>query len=352
MSTDLTVLETQLAPLAPRFEQALAGMLPVDRLIQSVLISVERTPALLDCSRDSILRSAMSAACLGLPIDGVTGQSFMIPFKERGTPKAQLVIGYKGFNSLGARADLTITGKVVREGEPFDYELGSAGFVRHKPLGDISKRITHAWAVARHRFRPPIVEVMSIDELMAVKDKSPGARRSDSPWNEPRIGFPAMCEKTPKRRLARSFPMAPGPLAAYHTAARMDEAYEEQGLPSHVTERGLEIEGHAEPIGGFEQSPTPSAEHLTSPRAEPGGDGGRGGSASSAPPAEMMPRDEYLQLCHDTIDGDWKDEAALRDWWSKGAAERRRYRVTQSEVDAMKQKIAARIGTMNQSTLV
>jgi RecT family len=32
----------------------------------------------------------MSAACLGLEVDGVTGQAYLLPFKG----KAQLVIGY------------------------------------------------------------------------------------------------------------------------------------------------------------------------------------------------------------------------------------------------------------------
>jgi phage RecT family recombinase len=73
----------------------------------------------------------MSAACLGLEVDGVTGQAYLIPFKGR----AQLVVGYKGYNTLAARSGITITGAVVREGDEFDYQLGSAAFVRHKPKG-------------------------------------------------------------------------------------------------------------------------------------------------------------------------------------------------------------------------
>jgi recombination protein RecT len=253
---DLAILERQLEPLAPRFEQVLGNLLPVGRLIQSVLISVERTPKLLDCRRETVFQAAMSAACLGLPIDGVTGQAFMIPFKDR----AQLIIGYKGYSSLAARADMTLTGGVVREGDAFDFEKGSAGFVRHKPLlNGTGRRIIAAWAVATHLHRPPIVEIMGIDEILAVKDKSPGARKSDSPWNDPAIGFPAMAEKTPKRRLARSMP-----LSVMQVAARLDEAVEEQGRPAWITpERGLEIEGEAEPIGPYEESPTPTMETLT-----------------------------------------------------------------------------------------
>lgn len=255
---DLTILENQLAPLAPRFEQVLGNLLPVGRLIQSVLISVERTPKLLECRRETIFQAAMSAACLGLPIDGVTGQAFMIPFAGR----AQLVIGYKGYNSLAARSDITLTGAVVREGDHFEYEKGTGAFVSHKPLLDgPGRRIVAAWSVATHCKRPPIVEVMGIAELMAVKEKSPGARKSDSPWNDPTIGFPAMCEKTPKRRLARSMP-----LSVMQIAARLDEAVEEQGRAAWIDpQRGLEIEAAPKTLGAFEDSPTPTMQELTDP---------------------------------------------------------------------------------------
>ena len=170
-NTALVALEEQLTPLAPRFEAALAGMMPVQRLIRTVMVSVERLPKLLECDRQSVFMAAMSAACLGLEVDGVTGQAFLIPFKNR----AQLVIGYRGFNTLAARSGITITGAVVREGDAFEYEKGSGAFVRHKPLleGAAVRRIVAAWACANHAERPPVIEIMGIDELMAVKERSP-----------------------------------------------------------------------------------------------------------------------------------------------------------------------------------
>jgi hypothetical protein len=94
--------------------------------------------------------------------------------------------------------------------------------------------------------RPAVVEVLDIDELMAVKAKSPGAARSDSPWNDPAIGFPAMCQKTAKRRLARSMP-----LNVMQQAARMDEAVDEQGAPAWISpDKGVVIDGE------FSDAPT------------------------------------------------------------------------------------------------
>jgi len=234
VATELAILETQMKPLAPYFAQVLGRTMPVERLMRTVMISVERLPMLLQCDRQSIFNAAMSAACLGLEVDGVTGQAYLIPFKG----KAQLVIGYKGYTTLAARSGITITGNVVREGDEFDYQLGSAAYVRHKPKGSKGK-ITHAWACAQSLDRPAVVEVLDMDELMAVKGRSPGAKRSDSPWNDPAIGFPAMCQKTAKRRLARSMP-----LNIMQQAARMDEAVDEQGAPAWISpDKGVLIEG-------------------------------------------------------------------------------------------------------------
>jgi phage RecT family recombinase len=241
VASELVALEQQLKPLAPHFAQVLGKTMPVERLMRTIMISVERLPMLLQCDRQSIFNAAMSAACLGLEVDGVTGQAYLIPFKG----KAQLVIGYKGFNTLAARSGITITGAVVREGDEFDYQLGTAAYVRHKPKGSKGK-ITHAWACAQSLDRPAVVEVLDMDELLAVKGRSPGAKRSDSPWNDPAIGFPAMCQKTAKRRLARAMP-----LNIMQQAARMDEAVDEQGAPAWISpEKGVVIDGE------FNDAPT------------------------------------------------------------------------------------------------
>jgi recombination protein RecT len=256
VASELVVLERQLEPLAPHFAQVLPKTLPVERLIRTIVISAQRLPKLLECDRQSLFNAAMSAACLGLEVDGVTGQAYLIPFKGR----AQLVVGYKGYNTLAARSGITITGAVVREGDEFDYQLGSAAFVRHRPRTS-KGRITHAWACAQTMDRPAVVEVLDIDELMAVKAKSPGAARSDSPWNDPSIGFPAMCQKTAKRRLARSMP-----LNVMQQAARMDEAVDEQGAPAWISpDKGVVIDGE------FSDAPTihheqRGAEELLAPR--------------------------------------------------------------------------------------
>jgi recombination protein RecT len=281
MGTAIALFEQQLAPLAPHFAEVLGRTMPPERLIRTIVVSVERLPKLLDCDRQSLFNAAMSAAVLGLEVDGVTGQAYLIPFKGR----AQLVIGYKGYNTLAARSGITITGAVVREGDEFDYELGSASYIRHRPKAGPSKdrRIIAAWACAQSMERPAVPMVMGIDELLAVKAKSPGAARSDSPWNDPSIGFPAMCEKTVKRRLARSMP-----LNVMHLAARMDEAVDEQGQPAWIDrDKGVIVDGEFSPLP-HTNTDTPSADALTgraSPRLQ------TPAMENAAPPAQHPPKD-------------------------------------------------------------
>jgi recombination protein RecT len=254
--SDLQVIERAFAPLAPKFADVLnvpgVNLTPA-RLIRSVMVSCGRTPKLQACTLTSLFNAAMSAACLGLEVDGVTGQAFLIPFDIKGVPTAQLVVGYKGYNTIGARSGLTIGGEVVREGDDFAFDEGAAWIHHSKLLGKPGRRIIAAWATARAMDRPATVKVLDIDDLLAVKSRSPAARKNDSPWNDEAIGFPAMCEKTAKRRLARNMP-----LNVYQLAARLDEAFEEQGLPAHIhPSQGVIVDQAAE------QNPQPSAADLT-----------------------------------------------------------------------------------------
>lgn len=298
MANDLATIETQLGHMAPQLSQALGGIMPVDRLIRTVIVSVERLPALLSADRQSVFMAAMSAACLGLEVDGVTGQAYLIPFKG----KAQLVIGYKGFNTLAARGGISISGNVVREGDDeWDFRLGSGGFVRHKPslARARDRRIIAAYAVAEHRDRPPVIEVIGIDDIEAVKEKSPGARMRDSPWNDPGVGFPAMAAKTAKRRLQRSLPLVP----QFAVAAAMDQAFEEEGVGGHVEPgRGFVPAIEAKPATPYEANETPTSAQIL------------------AGPDEEADYEALIKLKISELDG-----PALAAWWNSQRGERGRY---------------------------
>ncbi len=256
---EFTTLGKQLEALSPQFAEIMGATgLPAERVIRTVMWSIQANPKLLECDRQSILNGAMTAAILGLEVDGVTGQAYLIPFAGR----AVLVPGYKGYNTMAARSGFVINAGVVREGDEFEFNEGTNAFVTHKKKLGSKERIIAAWAVASAKNRPPIIAVLSINEIMVVKSKSPGARKKESPWNDTEgPGFIAMAEKTARRRLARGMP-----LNVFQMGAVIDEAFEERGLGSHIhPERGVVIEGDKSPLAEREKE-QPSDEDIASVR--------------------------------------------------------------------------------------
>jgi recombination protein RecT len=344
VASDLIVFENTLRPLAPRFEQALAGAIPVERLMRSIMVSVERNPDLLiKADRQSLLNASMSAACLALEVDGVTGQAFFIPFKG----KAQLVIGYKGMNTLAARSGFTVQGEVVREGDAFDYELGDKGFVRHKPkLVGGDRPIIAAWATASSNNRPSIISVLSYDDILDIRKKSPGASRSDSPWNDLKIGFPAMASKSAKRRLSRAMPLNADP--RFHLAAAMEESVEERGKSSWIDpQKGLQIDGEFQegPRIISDQRPT---QELISPRPDKPAVEAAGSTNAPQPPA-VEPAADYFERWSTMIQAASSADQ-LRKTWNDQADERKTIAWTDEHpFKALQKKIADAISFLERA---
>ena len=132
MNTNLATIEHQLTAIAPNLQNVLAESgLPVERIIRTVMVSLEINSYLRNAYRNTILQAAMSAAVLGLEVDGVTGQGYLVPFAG----KAQFLAGYKGYVSIASRSRRTLEGFVLREGlhqgQAADPQVGKG---RGRPL--------------------------------------------------------------------------------------------------------------------------------------------------------------------------------------------------------------------------
>jgi recombination protein RecT len=297
MANDLAIIERQFEPLLPRLADALGAMrdqLPVGRLMQTIMVSLEANHDLVTANRQTLFNAALTFAFLGLEVDGVTGQGYLIPFKGR----VQAVIGYKGYNTLAARSGLTINGACVREGDTFDFELGSSPYIRHRPaLGGTDRKVIGAWASAAAVSRPAIVAVLGLDELLAVKAASP--RGKSPPWSDNKIGFPAMCEKTAKRRLARGMP-----LNVMQYAARMEEAHEEQGAIAYIDPtRGVVADRElTEPPTAGELTRTTDRSSWTSGSVQDAEEPPPGHNTQAAPGASASALSEDLKRFRDQLD--------------------------------------------------
>lgn len=234
----LPAFENELiVPLQAQIEDMLGDVMSFARFKRTAIMSAEKNPKLLRCTPQSLIGTITGSAVLGLEMDGVTGQAFPVPFAG----VAQLVIGYKGYNTLAGRSGYTITGDVVLEGDNFEFDLGRA-FISHTyPLSrPATARVIGAWALMSSNSAPPALVVMPLAELEAVKNAAPAVKHKvQTPWTAGPIGYAAMCSKTAKRRLAR---VAPLNLIGhrYHWAASMEEQRDELGKLAFVhPDRGV-----------------------------------------------------------------------------------------------------------------
>lgn len=143
--------------LKPQMALALPKHMHADRMARLALTAFSTTPALQNCTFESIAASVMTAAQLGLE-PGIGGQGYLIPYKNTCT----FVPGWKGLVDLVARAGrATVWTGAVYAGDEFEYQLGDAPFCRHKPGdGDESDQFTHVYAIGRVKDAVmPVIEV-------------------------------------------------------------------------------------------------------------------------------------------------------------------------------------------------
>ena len=125
-----------------RFGEVLPkGSLTPEKFAKTILYAAQRTPKLLNCTRQSLFLAALQAADLGLPVG--TGLAYLIPYanKDKSTPgnpvvEAQFQPDYKGLIALSlATGDAKkVDLEAVYEKDDFEIVLGTDGaHLRHRP---------------------------------------------------------------------------------------------------------------------------------------------------------------------------------------------------------------------------
>ncbi len=234
MSASLTIQDkvTNLRAALEKRMETIARTLPAQfmsapRFAQIVTTLCAQNPALLDCKPVSLIGAVLQAASLGLSPEPATGQAYFLPFKGVVT----FVPGYKGLATLAWRSGqlASLAMNVARVGDDFEYELGSSPFLRHRPKAQLDAPVLYAYATAKPIGGDMMFEVLTLDQVNAVKARSPSARSGRSPWT---TDFEAMAKKTALRRLAKLLPMSSEKLAPFVKAVDFDERAE-LGLKQH-----------------------------------------------------------------------------------------------------------------------
>jgi recombination protein RecT len=185
----------------PELEKALSGAMDVERFARVVLTEIRRTPALLDCSPESLLGALMLSAQLGLE-PGPLGHVYLVPFKGQ----VEFIIGYRGYIDLAYRSGQVkdVSAALVRQGDAFEYRKGTRPFLDHTPdPAQTGEPIAAAYAVARLRTGGTVFEVIYEEEWINAQARSASGQKGKGPWIS---DFPAMVRKTAIRRLEPMLP--------------------------------------------------------------------------------------------------------------------------------------------------
>lgn len=196
---------------AKQFENASPTGAEGIQVIRDVTTAALQTPAILECTPNSVIGAAMTCAQLGLRV-GVLGHAWILPFKQ----KAQLVIGYKGYRQLAYRSGMVtdMIARPVHEHDTFQVRYGTADELIHEPppRGTTGGRgqITDYYAVVKFTTGGHAFWVMSKAEVEDHRDRFAMQRDRTSgkvkgPWAD---HFDAMAAKSCFLQLAKWAPMS------------------------------------------------------------------------------------------------------------------------------------------------
>ncbi len=211
-------VQKQFAMALPR-----VGITP-ERMTRFALTALNRTPALLKTAPQTFLGCIVQSAQLGLDPSGITGEAYLVPYKDVCT----FIIGWRGLLKLARRSGKVTeaSAHVVYEKDVFSYEYGLDSSLVHKPSTDKDPgKIIFAYAYAKFADGGRAFEVMTREQIDSVRASSKAS--SNGPWVS---HFPEMARKTVFRRLAKWLPLEPEDYRAVELAAQ-----EEAGIPQDLS---------------------------------------------------------------------------------------------------------------------
>nr|WTA71292.1 recombinase RecT [Micromonospora sp. NBC_00855] len=239
-------------------QRALPRHMDADRMARLTLTAIRKTPNLALCTEASFAGALMTASALGLE-PGVEGECYLVPYRNENkntkvvTHECSLIVGYQGYTKLYYQTPLAgrLDAQPVYEADDFDYELGTAAYLRHKPARGDRGEIVDYYALASLTSGATPFVVLSPDEVKVLRRGKVGPS-GDIPdpqrWME---------RKTALRQLVKLLPKSPT-LAA---AAAADERSGAELYRDRLAERGAEddvLDLVPEPTGDTED-PTDQA---------------------------------------------------------------------------------------------
>jgi recombination protein RecT len=179
--TDVAQQEMTLQQLVKRYEANIVAALPShvkpERVLSVIRTAITSNPGLRECSPMSVLAGIVAASRLGLELDPMLGQAYLVPRWNKNTKRmeASFQIGYQGKLELISRTENPpiVRVRTVRENDDFELVYDPEPKFRHvintkKPRGKVVAAYTYL------KFpdgRVDIFEPMSIEEAFDIRDR-------------------------------------------------------------------------------------------------------------------------------------------------------------------------------------
>ena len=217
----------------------LPGKVGVDRFMRVALGAMSRQPRLFDCTTESLVKSMLDAAELGLEPSGLMGQAYLVPHRNTraGTTEATLIIGYRGLAELARRSGqvANVEARVVRQRDQFQVSYGTTPSITHVPylpglMGapapgaddapvDGAGPFLACYAVLTMKDGTTVIDVMTQAEVDAIRKRSRSGQ--DGPWV---TDYQEMARKTVLRRALKWAPVSIVDLRVAEVLDREDQA--------------------------------------------------------------------------------------------------------------------------------
>lgn len=173
------------------------------KFLSSVVASVQRLPKLLECESISIINSFITMAELNLMPSDVSGEAYVIPYKN----KAQFQLGYQGLVTLFYRAGIkSIVAEIVYKKDKFSLKNG---VITHEPdvFADDRGEAIGAYVIIETQQGGKISKVMNKKEIIGIGKKFSKSFNSNySPWNASNDPELWMWKKTVLKQVAKLVP--------------------------------------------------------------------------------------------------------------------------------------------------
>lgn len=198
-----------------KIQPLMSKHMTAERMFQLSVSAINHTPELLEASPETLVACVMKCAALGLEpsaVDGL-GRAYILPFRNKGKVEATFVLGYRGMIQLARNSGklASIEARAVHEGDVFEFEYGLDEKLRHIPKHGSGRPLTHVYCVAKFKDGGHYVDVMTKDEVDAIRARSKTSKFG--PWV---TDYEAMARKTVIRR---AFPYLPVSVEAQEAVA-------------------------------------------------------------------------------------------------------------------------------------